>query len=189
MIHQWWTHRRRQTVGWYLCLCQISCQQIRFQTYQAHFDWRLPCLPPLLGGVYQQTHNDETGDQKIFIDNPDVVKKTINKEDQYSHLLTIHHFSCLFLAFLHHNSQGMVINTKPGSNQRSVCDGSTKRNTMDTGMNNITNLDDKVEITFGDVKLLFYAYVYNVLIPTMWSLAPFSVLTAQSLDTTTKALL
>ena len=29
-------------------------------------------------------------------------------------------------------------------------------------MNDITTLNDEVEITFGDVKLLFYAYVYNM---------------------------
>ena len=60
----------------------------------------------------------ERGNQKNFINVPDVVTKTTNKEDQYSHLLPIHPFFCFFSAFLRHNSQGMV--TKPGSNPRLV---------------------------------------------------------------------
>ena len=102
----------------------------------------------------------ERGNQKNFIDNPDVVKKTINKEDRYSHLLPIHPFFCFFSAFLRHNSQGMVIT--PGKSPRLVWDGSTKRTAMDVVMNEITTLEDEAEITFGDVKLLFYAYLYNM---------------------------
>ena len=33
---------------------------------------------------------------------------------------------------------------------------------MDVVMNEITTLEDKAEITFGDVKLLSYAYLYNM---------------------------
>ena len=86
--------------------------------------------------------------------------KTTNKEDRYSYFLPIHPFVGLFLAFLHHNSQGMVV--KLWSNTRLFWDGSTKRTAMDIVMNDITTLGNKAEIIFGDVKLLFYAYLYNM---------------------------
>ena len=100
------------------------------------------------------------GNQKNFVDNPDVVKQTINKEDRYSHLLPLAAFFCLFSPFFRHNAQGMII--KPGKNPRIVWDGSTKRTPMDVVMNDITSTDDEAEVTFGMVKTLFYVYLYNL---------------------------
>ena len=87
------------------------------------------------------------------------MKKTINKEERYSHLLPMHDWVCLLGPHLHHNSQCMVVN--PGSNPRQVWDGSTMYTPMDIVMNDITPTENKAEITFGMAKILFYQYLYN----------------------------
>lgn len=92
--------------------------------------------------------------------NPDIVQKTLNKEDRYSHLLPIDALLCLFSPYLRHTAQGMVL--KVGKNPRVVWDGSTKRTPMDVVMNEETSLDDELEITFGNSKTLFLTNIYNM---------------------------
>jgi len=64
------------------------------------------------------------GNQKNFVDHPDIVRKTLNKEDRYSHLIPIDRILCLLSPYLRHTSQGIII--KDGKNPRAVWDGSTK---------------------------------------------------------------
>jgi hypothetical protein len=102
----------------------------------------------------------DRGNQKNFIDNPEIVRKTINKEDRYSHLIPMDPVLCRLSPYLRHTSQGIIL--KEGKNPRVVWDGSTKRMPMDTVLNEITSVADEAEITFGDTKMLFYTDIYNI---------------------------
>ena len=48
------------------------------------------------------------GNQKNFVENPELVKKTLNKEDRYSHILPMDKQICRFSPYLRHTSQGIV---------------------------------------------------------------------------------
>ena len=100
------------------------------------------------------------GNQKGFTQNLPIVKKTMNKEDRYSHLIPMHDWVCELGPHLRHNSQGMVV--KQGSNPRQVWDGSTMYTPMDIVMNDMTPTENEAEITFGLAKVFFYQYVYNL---------------------------
>ena len=102
----------------------------------------------------------ERGNQKNFLDNPEIVRKTLNKEDRYSHLIPIDRSLCLLSPYVRHTSQGIIL--KEGKNPRVVWDGSTKRTPMDVVLNKITSVHDEAQITFGDTKMLFYTDVYNL---------------------------
>jgi len=100
------------------------------------------------------------GNQKSFVQNPDVVKKALNKEDRNSHLVTLHEWVCRLGPNLRHTSQGMVI--KEGSNPRVVWDATTKSDADDVVLNEVTPMDHEPEVTFGRAKVLFYQYLYNL---------------------------
>ena len=102
----------------------------------------------------------ERGNQKNFLDNPEIVRKTINKEDRYSHLIPIDRTICLLSPYLRHTSQGIIL--KEGKNPRVVWDGSTKRLPTDVVLNEHTSIQDEAAITFGDTKMLFYTDIYNL---------------------------
>jgi len=63
------------------------------------------------------------GNSKSFNDHPELVKKAMNKEDRYSHLVPIDVDICRVSAYLHHTIQTVVM--KPGKNDRLVWDGTT----------------------------------------------------------------
>jgi len=100
------------------------------------------------------------GNQKSFVENPDIVRKTVNKEDKFSQLIPIEEWCCLFSPYVRHTPQGMVC--KINSNPRMVWDGSTKLTAMDTVMNEITSTDEEADITFGLVEKQFCRYIYNL---------------------------
>lgn len=102
----------------------------------------------------------ERGNQKNFRDNPEIVRKTINKEDRYSHLIPMDPILCRLSPYLRHTSQGIIL--KEGKNPRVVWDGSTKRTPTDVVLNELTSVTDEAGITFGDTKMLFYTDVYNL---------------------------
>ena len=52
------------------------------------------------------------GNSKTFKDNPDLIKKAMNKEDQYSHLVPINEDICRASAYCHTTTQTVII--KPG---------------------------------------------------------------------------
>jgi hypothetical protein len=52
------------------------------------------------------------GTLKTFKDNPNLIKKAMNKEDQYSHLITIDKDICRASAYCHTTTQTVV--SKPG---------------------------------------------------------------------------
>ena len=99
------------------------------------------------------------GNQKSFVENPDIVRKTVNKEDKFSQLIPIEEWCCLFSPYVRHTPQGMVC--KINSNPRMVWDGSTKLTAMDTVMNEITLTDEEADITFGLVEKQFCRYLQS----------------------------
>jgi hypothetical protein len=63
------------------------------------------------------------GNSKSFVENPQLVQKTMNKEDHYSHLVPMDPLLCKLSPYLHHTMQSIVI--EDGKNNRIVLDGST----------------------------------------------------------------
>jgi hypothetical protein len=51
----------------------------------------------------------ERGNSKSFNDNTNLVLKTMNKEDQYSHLIPLDEIMCCFSPYCRHTTQIMVI--------------------------------------------------------------------------------
>lgn len=102
----------------------------------------------------------DRGNQKNFIDNPEIVAKTLNKEERYSHLIAMHEIICLLSPYLRHTSQGLIL--KDGKSPRMVWDGSTKRSPLDHVLNEITSIWEEAEITFGDTKRKFLTDLFNL---------------------------
>jgi hypothetical protein len=87
------------------------------------------------------------GNLKTFKDNPDLIKKAMNKEDQYSHLVPINKDICRTSAYCHTTTQTVVI--KPGKADQIAWDGSTMFYPMDIVMNQVTPVSREAPITFG----------------------------------------
>ena len=77
------------------------------------------------------------GNSKSFVDNPALVRKTMNKEDRYSHLVPMDPLLCKLSPYLRHTMQSIVI--KEGKSDRIVWDGSTVIRPTDVVMNAIIN--------------------------------------------------
>ena len=101
----------------------------------------------------------QRGNSRSFNDNTDLVLKTINKEDRYSHLVPMDETICRFSPHCRHTTQTMVI--KKGKNDRLVWDGSTTMKPTDIVMNQITPTINEAPITFGHVKMQMYINIYN----------------------------
>jgi hypothetical protein len=63
------------------------------------------------------------GNSKSFVENPQLVQKTMNKEDRYSHLVPMDLLLCKLSPYLCHTTQSIIV--KDGKNGRIVWDGST----------------------------------------------------------------
>ncbi len=88
------------------------------------------------------------GHSKSFNDNPDLVRKAMNKEDRYSHLVPIDEDICRASAYLRHTIQTVIM--KPGKNNRIVWDGTTILLALDIVMNQVTPVTCEARpITFG----------------------------------------
>ncbi len=90
------------------------------------------------------------GNSKSFVDNPQLVKKTMNKEDCYSHLVPMDPLLCKLSPYLHHTMQSIVI--KDSKNDCIVWDGSTVTRPTDIAMNQVTPFAQEAPVTFGHVK-------------------------------------
>ena len=67
---------------------------------------------------------------------------------------------------MRHNPQGMVI--KPGKNSRVVWDASTKLDALNIILNDVTSIENKPEIDFGNTKQCTATYIYNSRISYPW---------------------
>ena len=100
------------------------------------------------------------GNSKSFNENPELVLKTMNKEDRYSHVLPLDELLCTFSPYCRHTMQTLVI--KPGKNDRLCYDATTTRLPTDIVMNQVTSTINEAPITFGFVKHQFYVDLYNM---------------------------
>jgi hypothetical protein len=90
------------------------------------------------------------GNLESFNDHPELVKKAMNKEDCYSHLVPIDEDICRVSAYLCHTIQTVVM--KPGKNDCLVWDGTTTLLALDIVMNQVTPVNHEAPITFGHTK-------------------------------------
>jgi hypothetical protein len=101
----------------------------------------------------------ERGNSKSFNNNIDLVLKTMNKEDRYSHLIPLDEIMCCFSPYCRHTIQTMVI--KAGKSDCLCWDGSTTIKPTDIVMNQVTPITCEALITFGHVKMQLYIDIYN----------------------------
>ena len=101
----------------------------------------------------------ERGNQKSFDMHPELVKKTLNKEEKHSHVIALKDWVVQASPFCRHNMQGL--NTKK-ENSRVVWDQSTKLDPSDVVLNEITSTEFEAIITFGDTKMKLYTLIYNM---------------------------
>ncbi len=96
---------------------------------------------------------------KSFVENPQLVQKTMNKEDHYSHLVLMDLLLCKLSLYLCHTTQSIVI--KDGKNDHIVWDGLTVTQPTDKVMNQVTPVAQEAPVTFGHVKSPIYMDIYN----------------------------
>jgi hypothetical protein len=99
------------------------------------------------------------GNSKSFVENPQLVQKTMNKEDRYSHLVPMDPLLCKLSPYLRHTMQSIVL--KDGMNNCIVWDGSTVTRPTDIVMNQVTPVAKEAPVTFGHVKSQIYMDIYN----------------------------
>ncbi len=91
------------------------------------------------------------GNSKSFNNNTDLVLKTMNKEDRYSHLILLDEIMSCFSPYCCNITQTMVI--KAGKSDCLCWDGSTTIKPTDIVMNQVTLITREAPITFGHVKI------------------------------------
>jgi hypothetical protein len=96
---------------------------------------------------------------KSFNKNTNLVLKTMNKEDWYSHLIPLDEIMCCFSPYCCHTTQTMVI--KVGKSECLCWDGSTTIKPTDIVMNQVTPTTCEAPITFKHVKMQLYIDIYN----------------------------
>jgi hypothetical protein len=99
------------------------------------------------------------GNSKSFVENPQLVQKTMNKEDSYSHLVPMDPLLCKLSPYLHHTTQSIVI--KDSKNDCTVWDGLTVTQPTDIVMNQVTPVTQKGPVMFGHVKSQIDTDIYN----------------------------
>ncbi len=102
------------------------------------------------------------GNYESFVENPQLVQKTMNKEDHYSHLVPMDPLLCKVFPYLRHTMQSIVI--KDGKNNCFAWDGLTVTRLTDLVINQVTSVTQEAPVTFGHVKSQIYLDIYNRLI-------------------------
>jgi hypothetical protein len=87
---------------------------------------------------------------KSFVEYPQLVQKTMNKESLYSHLVPKDPLLCKLSPYLCHTTQSIVI--IDGKNNRIVWDGLTVTQPTDIVMNQVTPVAKEAPVMFGHVK-------------------------------------
>ena len=101
----------------------------------------------------------EQGNLRSFNDNPELVLKTMNKEERYSHLLPLHKLICKFLLYCRNTTQTLVI--KAGKNDQLCYNSTITQLPTNIVINQVMPMKNKAPITFGRTKILFYTDIYN----------------------------
>jgi hypothetical protein len=100
------------------------------------------------------------GNQATFKMHPEIVTKTMNKEDRHSHVLPVKLWVLHFSPWCRHTAQGMLI--KPSKNPRVIFDASTKSHPHEVVLNYVTTTKFEANITFGAAKLKLLKRIYNL---------------------------
>ncbi len=90
------------------------------------------------------------GNSKSFVENPQLVQKTMNNEDCYSHLIPMDRLPCKLSPYLCHTTQSIII--KDGKNNHIVWDGLTVTRLTDIVMNQVIPVAQEAPVTFGHDK-------------------------------------
>jgi hypothetical protein len=101
----------------------------------------------------------DQGNLKSFNANTTLVLKTMNKEDQYSHLIPLDEIMCHFSPYCHHTTQTVVI--KGGKNDCLCWDRLTTIKPTNIVMNQVTPVIREAPIIFSHVKMQLYTDIYN----------------------------
>jgi hypothetical protein len=99
------------------------------------------------------------GNQATFKMYPEIVRKTMNKEDKHSHLLPVKLWVLHFSPYCCHTAQGMSV--KPGKNPRVIFDASTKGDLHEVVLNKIMTMEFEANITFSLAKLKLLKQIYS----------------------------
>ncbi len=86
----------------------------------------------------------------------------MNKEDRYSHLVTMDLLHCKLSPYLRCTTQSIIKND--GKNNRILWDGSTVTRVTDIVMNQVTPVTQEAPVTFDHVKSQIYTDIYNMCI-------------------------
>ncbi len=94
------------------------------------------------------------GNFKSFVENPQPVQKTMNKEGRNNHLVPMDLLLCKLSPYRCHTMQSIII--KDVKNDCIVWDGSTVTRPTDIVMNQVTPVAQEAPVTFGHVKSQIY---------------------------------
>jgi hypothetical protein len=100
----------------------------------------------------------EKGNQQTFEAHPEVVEKTMNKEEKNSHVLPFRRWVVYFSPFLRCTPQGM--REKYGK-YRVIFDSSTQTWMSEVVLNHVTTTEWEANIDFGKSKINFLINIYN----------------------------
>ena len=134
------------------------------ETDTAHIEWILTQgCPSKLN--FEEMSDMKTsiirkGNQATFKMHPEIVTKTMNKEDRHSHVLPVKLWVLHFSPWCRHTAQGMLI--KPGKNPCVIFDASTKSHPHEVVLNDVTTTKFEATITFGAAKLRLLQCIYNL---------------------------
>ena len=98
------------------------------------------------------------GNQPTFLANPEVAVKTMNKEEQYSHLIALRSWVVYFSPYLRCTPQGM---RKKRGKFRVIFDALTQSHQNELVLNQVTNSEFEAIIDFGESKMKLYSSIYN----------------------------
>jgi hypothetical protein len=99
------------------------------------------------------------GNQQTFHMYPEVVTKTMNKEEKNSHLIPVKLWVLHCSPYARSTAQGMQI--KPGKNPRIIWDGSTKTSADQIVLNEQTSIEFEAIVDFGTAKMKLLISIYN----------------------------
>jgi hypothetical protein len=99
------------------------------------------------------------GNQQIFHMYPELVTKTMNKEERNSHLVALKLWVLHCSPFCRSTAQGIQI--KLGKNPRIIWDGFTKMWALQWVLNEMTPSENEAGIDFGRAKMKFLTSIYN----------------------------
>ncbi len=100
----------------------------------------------------------QKGNQQTFLQHPEVVTKTTNKEEKNSHVLPLLLWTVYFSPYLCCSPQGM--REKDGKHQV-IFDTSTQTMPDEVVLNHVMMTDEVADIHFGQAKQRLYSNIYN----------------------------